>query len=128
MTNCAFSEDISKKKCKSCNINHIHGLKCLIFLCFWVELCKTLERDGQEIKVSTCMKIFHFYLVKYAVFIKNENGFFLEILILATDGLMTIFNKCSKFWSDLINILGDYDILKSYPSGNKIFLYSFFTT
>ena len=48
--------------------------KCLIFPCLWVELCKTLENDGQEIKISTSMKKFHF-LVKYAVFIKNVNEF-----------------------------------------------------
>ena len=47
-------------------------LKYLIFLCFIVELFKTLEKDGQEIKMSTRMKKFHFG-VKYAVFIKNEN-------------------------------------------------------
>ena len=45
------------------------------FLCFWVELCKTLEKDGQEIKISTREKKFHFW-VQYAVFIKNENIFF----------------------------------------------------
>ena len=67
------------KKRKNANrvlfINHIPWLKCLIFLCFWVELCKTLEKDGQEIKISTRMKKFHFW-VKYAVFIKNKNEFF----------------------------------------------------
>ena len=51
------------------------------------------------------MKKFNFW-VKYAVFIKNENDF-LKILIFAKHGLMTIFNKCSKFQNDLINILGD---------------------
>ena len=29
------------------------------------------------------------------------------ILIFAAHGLQTIFNKCSKFQNDLINILGD---------------------
>ena len=42
------------------------------------------------------MKNFHFW-VKYGVFIKNKN----------THGLMTIFNKCSKFQNDIINIRGD---------------------
>ena len=37
---------------------------------------------------------------------KNENDF-LKILIFGTHGPMTIFNKCSKFKNDLINILGD---------------------
>ena len=41
---------------------------------FWVELCETLENDGQEIKISTRMEKFHFG-VKCAVFIKNENEF-----------------------------------------------------
>ena len=44
------------------------------FLCFLVELCKTIENDEQEITISTRMKKFHFG-VKYAVFIKNENDF-----------------------------------------------------
>ena len=62
------------KKCKSCIINHICQLKCLIFLCFGVELCNTLEKDEQEIIISTLMKKFYFW-VKYSVFIKNENEF-----------------------------------------------------
>ena len=33
---------------------------------------KALEGDGQEIRISTRMKKFHFG-VKYTVFIKNEN-------------------------------------------------------
>ena len=83
------------KKCKSCIISHIPWLKCLIFLCFWVELCKTLDNDGQEIKISTRMNKFLLdfspritlgtfsillhYRVKYAVFIKNENEFSTKI-------------------------------------------------
>ena len=39
------------------------------------ELCKPLEIDEQEIKISTRMKKFQFVVVKYAVFIKNENEF-----------------------------------------------------
>ena len=72
---------------------------------FLVELCKTLEKDGQEIKISTRMKKFHFW-VKYAVFIKTKMNFW-KILIFSTHGLMTIFNKRSKFQTDLINILRD---------------------
>ena len=64
----------NKKICKLCIINHIPRQKCLIFLCFWVDLFDTLEKDGQEIKITTGMKKFHFW-VKYAVFIKNENEF-----------------------------------------------------
>ena len=63
-----------KKKCKSCIINHIPRLKCLIFLCFWVELYKTLEMDGQEIKILTRMKKFQI-LGKICCFIKNKNEF-----------------------------------------------------
>ena len=81
-------------------------VKSLTFRCFWVDLCKTLANNGQEMKVSTRMKKFNFW-VKYAVFIKNENDFFFKILIFATHDLKTIFNQCSKFQNDLINILGD---------------------
>ena len=41
---------------------------------FLIRICKTLEKDGQEIKLLTCMKKFHFW-VKYAVFIKNDIEF-----------------------------------------------------
>ena len=30
----------------------IPGIKCLIILCFWVELFKGVDSDAQEIKVS----------------------------------------------------------------------------
>ena len=95
----------NKKKCKSCIINHLPRLKCLIFLCFWVELCKTLGKDGQEIKILTHMKKFHFW-VKMLFLSKTKMNFW-KILIFGTHGLMTIFSKCSKFQNDLINILGD---------------------
>ena len=67
--------------CNKKNANHVTfiiylWLKCLTFQSFWVELCKTIERDEQEIKISTPMKKFHFW-VKYVVSIKNEN----EVLI-----------------------------------------------
>ena len=51
------------------------------------------------------MKKFHSW-VKYAVFSENENEI-LKILIFATQGLMTVLNKWSKFQNDPINILGD---------------------
>ena len=90
------------KKCKSCNINRIPLTKMPHFSEFlWCELCKTLERDGQEIKISTCMKKFH-CCVKYTVFIKNEN----EVL------------KNSKRSN---NYSRRYDILKSYPIGITFF-------
>ena len=73
MKNCEFCEDVSKsKQCKSCIMNYIPRLKCLVFLCFWVEWCKPLAKDGQEIIISTRMKKFNFW-VKYAGLIKNEN-------------------------------------------------------
>ena len=87
--------------CKSCNINHIPLTK----MPYLSELCKTFESDGQEIKLLTQVKNFHFG-VKYAVFIENENEC-LKNTDFATHGLMTIFNKWSKFQTDLINILGD---------------------
>ena len=75
MQNCEFCEDMSKsKKIKSCIKSDIPLIKCLIFLCFWVELCKSPENDGPEIKISTRMKKFNFW-VKFTVFIKNENEF-----------------------------------------------------
>ena len=41
---------------------------------FLIQLCKTLEKDGQVIKMSNRIKKSHLW-VKYAVFIKNENEF-----------------------------------------------------
>ena len=51
------------------------------------------------------MKKFHFWF-KYTVFIKNVNEV-LKNSEFASHGLMTIFNKCSKFPNDVINTLGD---------------------
>ena len=73
---------------------------------FLVELCKTLEKDGQEIKISTRMKKFYFW-VKYAVFIKNENEVLKNSDFWYTWSNDHIQYKCSKFQNDLINILGD---------------------
>ena len=56
--------------------------------------------DEQEIKISTHMEKFHIW-VKNAVFIKNENEF------LKNYDFWYMFNKCSKFQNDLINILED---------------------
>ena len=71
--NSAFCEDMSKSK-NAIRITFVIyvWLKCLIFLSFWLELCKTLESDGQEIKITTHTKKFHFW-VKCAVFSENEN-------------------------------------------------------
>ena len=46
------------------------------------------------------------FLVKNSVFIIIEKEF-LKNSDFGTHDLMTIFNKCSKFQNDLINILGD---------------------
>ena len=91
------------KKCKACSINHITCQKCLIFLYFWVELCKALENEWQEINLHEEM----LFLVKIWCFYKKRIWFFWKILILVTHGLMAIFDQCSKFQNDLINILGD---------------------
>ena len=69
------------KKCKSCIINHIPRLKCLIFLCFWFELCKTLEKERQEIKISTRMKKFHFW-VKICCFYQKRKWIFEQLWFL----------------------------------------------
>ena len=47
------------------------------------------------------------FLGKKMMFLSKTKTNFLKILIFGTHGLMTIFNKCSKFQNDLINILGD---------------------
>ena len=73
MKNSEFWEDMSKSKTANRVTLMIYlWLKRLIFLSFWIKLCKTLDSDGQEIKISTRIKKFHFG-VKYAVFMVNEN-------------------------------------------------------
>ena len=113
------------KKCKSCIINHKPRLKCLIFLCFWVELCKTLGKDEQEIKISSHMKKFHFW-VKNAVFIKNKNEFLKNSDFWYTwsnDHIQQVFQISER--SDQYS--RRYDILNSYPLWNSIILYHFYT-
>ena len=100
-------------------------LKCLIFRSFLVELCKTLGRDGQEIKISTRMGKFYFW-VKYTVFIKNENEFlkkiwFLLHLILwpysiSVPNFRTIWLIFYEIWQ-----------FKFISYWNNIFLYHFYT-
>ena len=58
------------------------------FSVFLSQIIQSLQKDGQEIKISTRMKKFNFG-VKYAVFIKNEMNFW-KLLIFATHGLKTI--------------------------------------
>ena len=120
MKDSEFCEDMPKSKNAKRVTLIIHlWLKCLIFVSFWVELCKTLEKDWQEIKISTRMKKFHF-TVKYTVFIKNENenlknsDFCYTWSKDPTYGLMTILNMWSKFQNDLMNS-SRCDILKLYP-------------
>ena len=57
------------------------------FSVFLVELCKTLESEWQEIKISTYMKKFHF-IGNIWRFIKNENDFLGKIQIFATHSLI----------------------------------------
>ena len=111
------------KKCKSCIINHIHRLKCLISLCFWVELNKALEKDGQEIKISTRMKKFHFW-VKNAVLIKTGNEFLKKSDVWYTwsnDHIPQIFQISERSYQ----YSRRYDILNSHPFWNSIILYRF---
>ena len=51
----------------------------VLFISVLIELCKTIAIDGQEIKISTRMKKFHFW-VKYAVLSKTKINFW-KILI-----------------------------------------------
>ena len=96
-------------------IKKIRWLKCLIFLCFGVKLCKTLKSDGQENKISTCIKKNSFW-VKYAtcIFFQKRMNFY-KILIFAT--LMTIFNKSSKgvYMVYILNRPLFFGDLKNFP-------------
>ena len=89
------------------------------FLSFLDDLWKTLERDGQEIKISTRMKKFHF-LVKYTVFIKHEN----EVLK-NSDFCYTWSNDHFQWVFQILERYNQYsrryDILKSYPIWIKFF-------
>ena len=73
----AFCEDMSKSK----HANRVSfiiylDLNVLFFLCFFlIELCKTLENDGQEIKISTRMKNISFLCKMCSFNKKNENEF-----------------------------------------------------
>ena len=60
-----YCEDIAKSK----NTNR---LKCLILLCYGVELCKTLKMMNKRFKSRLAKRNFIFG-VKYAVFIKKEH-------------------------------------------------------
>ena len=65
---CEFCEDMSKSK----NIKRVSLIKYLDQNVF--KILEYDEHNHQEIKISTRMKKFHFW-VKYAIFIKNENEF-----------------------------------------------------
>ena len=107
------------KKCKSCIINHIPWLKCLIFLCFWVELWKTFENDGQGIKISIRMKKCHFWVKKCCFYQKRKWNFeklwFLLHMVLwpysiSVSNFRTIWSifweiwqlKVSSYWNNII--------------------------
>ena len=117
---CEFCEDMSKskKKCKSFIINHIPWLKCLIFRCFWVELCKNLENDGKEIKISTHINKLHFW-VKYAVFVKNENEFSTKIWFWMK--LKVVVGNRFFLWLVYILFLSDLNLIGADGSGKCLF-------
>ena len=57
MENSEFCEEMAKSKNANCETLIIyHWFKRLIYLGFWLELCKTLESDGQDLKISTRIK------------------------------------------------------------------------
>ena len=90
-----------------------------------MELCQTLQKDGQEIKILTHMKKFYFG-VKYAVFIKNENEFLENSDFSHTwsiDHIQQVFQILER--SDEYS--RRYGILNSYPFWNSIMLYLFYT-
>ena len=73
MKNSEFCEDMSKSKNVNCVTLIIYlWLKWLVFSQFLTWIMQNTRKDGQEIKISTRMKKFHFW-VKYAVFIKNDH-------------------------------------------------------
>ena len=81
------------------------------FSVFLVELRKTLENNGQGAKYRLVWRNLIFGL--NMLFLSKTKMNFWKILIFATHGLKTIFNKCSKFQNDLINILGDMTSLST---------------
>ena len=94
-------------------------VKCLIFLCFRLELFKNLESDGQEIKISTRMKKFYFY-VKYDVFSENESEILKNSYFSYTWSNDHI--QCVVQISERSNQYSRrYGILKSYPIGIRLF-------
>ena len=64
MKNCDFCEDMSKSKNANLIVYHLSytSTKMSYFSVFWVELCKSLEKGGQEIKMSTHIKKFYFWV------------------------------------------------------------------
>ena len=84
-----------------------------------MELCKTLEKDGQEIKISTHMEKFNFW-VKNAVLIKNENEFLKNSDFCYTwsnDNIQPVIQISERF----DQYARRYDILNSYPLWNSIY-------
>ena len=77
-------------------------LKCLIFRVF--ELNFANQRDGQEIKISTRMNKFHFW-VKYTVLTKTKTKF-CKILIFATHDLHDILDDDHIQWHP--QLIGHY--------------------
>ena len=69
---------------------------------FLIELCKTLESDGQEIKISTRIQKFHFW-VNFDVLSKTKTIIF-KILIFATHNLIICNNMLTVYYTST-NIL-----------------------
>ena len=139
------------QKCKSCIINHIPRLKCLIFLCWdliprtchvftrlftsntpWYFLDFTLSRIMQnswkgwtwDQNIDSYEEIS--FLVKNTVFIKNENEFLKNSDFWYTwsyDHIQQVFKISDR--SDQYS--RRYGILNSYPFWNSIMLYRFYT-
>ena len=65
-----FCEDMSKSIMQI--MKHYILLTKTSYFSEFLTFCKTLESDGQEIKISTRIRNCIFW-VKYAVFIENEN-------------------------------------------------------
>ena len=85
------------------NANRVKLLKFLILLYIGVERFKIVNSDAPEIKKIDSYKEFW---CKMLFFNQKTKINILKNQIFATHGLLTIFNKCSKFQNDPINSLG----------------------
>ena len=91
------------------------------FCNFLVEICKTLQRDGQDIKIQVSIRMTKFrFWIKYTVFIENEN----EVLK-NSDFCYTWSNDHIQYMVLISERSNEYfmryDILKLYPIGITFF-------